>query len=239
MENNNEEFGCIYMHKNKKDGKIYIGQTIQKPETRWANGKGYQNSSLFWDAIIKDGWDNFEHSILEENIPKNKLDERERYYISLYNSNKYQFGYNLTEGGKTATGHLTKIGKSGGGKKKPVRCIETGEEFESIKAANIAFGLVPNSCCILRVLKGEQKTCKGYTFEYINSEDNKPKTNRCGKPVKCITTGEVFISAVLAANSLGLFGTSTSVISRACLTKKPYGKDEKGNPLYWEYVTED
>lgn len=236
---NNEEFGCIYMHKNKKDGKIYIGQTIQKPEIRWSNGKGYMGSPLLWDAIVKDGWSNFEHTIIEENISKDKLDEREQYYISLYKSNKFQFGYNLTEGGKTATGHLTKIEKSGGGKKKPIRCIETGEEFESIKAANIAFGLVPNSCNIQRVLKGDQKTCKGYTFEYINPEDNTPKTNRPGKPVRCINTGEIFISATLAANSLGLFGRSTSVISRACIGKSPYGKDKDGNPLYWEYVTDE
>ena len=31
----------IYEHKNKIDGKCYIGVTKQKPEIRWRNGKGY------------------------------------------------------------------------------------------------------------------------------------------------------------------------------------------------------
>ena len=32
----------IYKHINKINGKIYIGQTCQKPEYRWNHGKGYK-----------------------------------------------------------------------------------------------------------------------------------------------------------------------------------------------------
>ena len=35
----------IYIHKNKINGKVYIGQTSQKPEKRWDNGRGYETSS--------------------------------------------------------------------------------------------------------------------------------------------------------------------------------------------------
>ena len=41
----------IYMHKNKINNKIYIGQTIQKPEQRWKNGKAYKPCSYFYAAI--------------------------------------------------------------------------------------------------------------------------------------------------------------------------------------------
>ena len=43
----------VYMHKNKINGKIYIGQTCQEPERRWMNGEGYKTQSLFYNAIKK------------------------------------------------------------------------------------------------------------------------------------------------------------------------------------------
>lgn len=45
----------IYMHKNKINGKIYIGQTSQNPIKRWNNGRGYIDSSKFYNAILKYG----------------------------------------------------------------------------------------------------------------------------------------------------------------------------------------
>ncbi len=49
-------------------------------------------------------------------------------------------------------------------RRKPVRCVETGEVFESIKAAAAAINVRPNciSCC----LSGKYKTSKGYHWEY-------------------------------------------------------------------------
>lgn len=58
----------IYMHKNKINNKIYIGQTKQSLNSRFKNGNGYQSCPLFFRAIKKYGWENFEHIILEENI---------------------------------------------------------------------------------------------------------------------------------------------------------------------------
>lgn len=41
----------IYMHKNKINNKVYIGQTSQNPLKRWDNGKGYITSPKFYKAI--------------------------------------------------------------------------------------------------------------------------------------------------------------------------------------------
>ena len=55
----------VYQHKNKINGKIYIGITSKDPEKRWGhNGYNYKSSSYFYSAIQKYGWDNFEHNIL-------------------------------------------------------------------------------------------------------------------------------------------------------------------------------
>ena len=47
----------IYMHKNKINNMVYIGQTCQNPPSRrWgANGGGYINSDKFYKAIQKYG----------------------------------------------------------------------------------------------------------------------------------------------------------------------------------------
>ena len=51
---------CIYMHRNKINNKKYIGQTKQEPPSkRWGkDGIGYKDSSHFYNAIQKYGWNN-------------------------------------------------------------------------------------------------------------------------------------------------------------------------------------
>lgn len=91
---------CIYMHKNKVNGKVYIGQTNQKPEYRWGkNGKRYENCTHFFRAITKYGWDHFEHIILEENLTLEQANERESYWIAYYDSTNEENGYNIQSGG--------------------------------------------------------------------------------------------------------------------------------------------
>lgn len=59
----------IYIHKNKENGKVYIGQTKRDPERRWSKeGKYYRNCKRFYSAILKYGWDGFEHEILKKDV---------------------------------------------------------------------------------------------------------------------------------------------------------------------------
>ena len=90
---------CIYLHTNKINGKKYIGQTCQKPEHRWNNGEGYKECPLFYAAILKYGWNNFHHSILQTGLTQEKANELEEYYIAYYQSNNREYGYNLQAGG--------------------------------------------------------------------------------------------------------------------------------------------
>ena len=96
----NEITWCIYMHRNKINNKVYIGQTKCKdPNERWRNGTHYKGT-YFGCAIEKYGWENFEHIILEKNILSlEEADEKECFYIAQYQSNNPEKGYNLTSGG--------------------------------------------------------------------------------------------------------------------------------------------
>lgn len=95
MENN----FIIYRHISPS-GKSYIGLTSRKPEKRRNNGNGYKKSHQikFHNAILKYGWDNFEHLIIETDIQTlEEAKKREQYWIAYYDS--YNHGYNATIGG--------------------------------------------------------------------------------------------------------------------------------------------
>lgn len=95
-----QEIICgIYKIENKINKHIYIGQSINILK-RWTehtkDSKKYPNLTLY-KAFNKYGIKNFLFSIIEE-CPKEKLDEREIYWIKYYDS--YKNGYNMTPGGK-------------------------------------------------------------------------------------------------------------------------------------------
>lgn len=95
---------CVYVHTNKFDGKKYVGQTCQKPEARFGkNGSGYVGSRVFYNAILKYGWDNFYHEILFNNLTLEQANTIEKAVISAYRTTDRRFGYNLESGGKNHT----------------------------------------------------------------------------------------------------------------------------------------
>ena len=87
--------GYIYLTRNKKNGKVYVGKHKGKPEdstTYFGSGVALKR------AIKKHGKDSFEKFILEY-TEDGDLNELERVWISEYNSNQTGVGYNLSEGG--------------------------------------------------------------------------------------------------------------------------------------------
>lgn len=90
---------CVYMHTNKINDKKYIGITCRNPKLRWQNGKGYINNEYFYRAILKYGWDNFEHDILYRNLTKEQACLLEVELIKQYHTQYPKYGYNITAGG--------------------------------------------------------------------------------------------------------------------------------------------
>lgn len=93
----------VYCHINKINNKRYIGITSQKPEKRWACGEGYKTCRLFYNAINRYGWNNFEHHIWFTNLDKFTAENYEKCLISYYKTTDPKYGYNLESGGNCKT----------------------------------------------------------------------------------------------------------------------------------------
>lgn len=102
MENSN----VIYAYKKRSQDKIvYVGQTVNLKHRHY---KHIQYDPFHMDikeyeyplsrGIRKYGEEEYELIILEKNVPQEKLDEREKYWIKYYDT--YYHGYNQTIGGK-------------------------------------------------------------------------------------------------------------------------------------------
>lgn len=91
----------IYKITNNINGKCYIGQSIDI-QRRWYEHKNpymweTHRYKILYLAFAKYGVENFTFQIIE-NCERNKLDEREIYWIEQFNS--YKKGYNMTKGGQ-------------------------------------------------------------------------------------------------------------------------------------------
>ena len=98
----NGDVSCVYMATRIKTKEMYIGQTTSfdkrlQEHTRSALGIGTLASSMLHKKMYEDGPEQFLWQILEV-VPKDKLRERESYYIDFYKSNK--FGLNTLSGDK-------------------------------------------------------------------------------------------------------------------------------------------
>lgn len=95
-------YGFIYKY-TSPSGKSYIGQTIQslKERAKTSNGAGYSNCIIFFRAIQKYGFQNFQYEILGEFLII-ELDEKEKYFILKENTLQPN-GYNIKNGSAAAT----------------------------------------------------------------------------------------------------------------------------------------
>lgn len=109
----------IYIIKNNINEKVYIGQSINiENRCRTHFSKGSPDASLnqtemkngLHSDMRKYGRENFYYEVLEE-CEKDKLDEREKYWISYYDS--FKNGYNGTPGGSFYDENIT-VGENNG-----------------------------------------------------------------------------------------------------------------------------
>ena len=88
----------VYIHKNLKNEKYYVGSTSMNPSYRWNNGKGYQNNSKMWNDIQNSDWNkDWVHGILGKFYNKQDALNYEAFLIAMLDS--IENGYNTSEYG--------------------------------------------------------------------------------------------------------------------------------------------
>lgn len=187
----------IYLITNKINNKKYIGQTIKTLDERV---KDYYREYCYRTdcerpiirAMRKYGFDNFTFEIVESNIQsQEELDEKEIYYIDLYQTQvSHGIGYNLKFGGfggKHAEETKFKIGNAQKGelnhmygrsgalnpRSKSVIELTADRQYDSANLASIELGISFSHICACA--RGERGSVNGMVFRYIkNGEPLKP-----------------------------------------------------------------
>lgn len=99
----------IYKITNSKNGKIYVGMTVDTLEQRlkehiqecrrYECGAVKYRSRLY-NAMLADGFQAFKIELLEDNVPREEVGAREQYYIKLLKTQDDSIGYNISKGGR-------------------------------------------------------------------------------------------------------------------------------------------
>ena len=213
---------CVYLHTNIINGKKYVGITCQEPNKRWKNRTGYnprgKGKSKFYNAILKYGWNNFEHEIVASNLTREEANNFEHILIISLKTNNSEYGYNITDGGDgwTRIKHTEKTkqkisesnkGKIAWNKGK----LLTEEQKEKVRLSHLG------------------KKCSTETKNKMSvAHKNKPNLHQ-RKKVLNEETKEVFDSLTQAAFA---YNVSIQAIYQAIKTNKT----SKG--FHWKYYEE-
>lgn len=194
-------------------GKRYIGITSNNPNRRWeANGQGYSKQPKFFNAILKYGWDNFQHNILYNNLTANEASQKEQELIKYYNT--IENGYNCESGGLTNKEH-------------------SQETIERLRQLNLG----KNNPNYGKTMSKETRLKLSQSHKNIpHSKEWTEKVAKAHrKQVLCITTGEIFSSLKDAANKTGISASGISQVcngNRITAGKHPVTKEK----LKWKYI---
>lgn len=221
---------CVYKHTNKLNGKSYVGVTSQPVRSRWKDGEGYRNCTLFYRAIQKYSWDGFTHEILFTDLTESEAKQCEISLIQELKSNAPSFGYNLTNGGDGMSGYsmseetrqklrLSRLGRF---------CGENSPNYGKHPSIETRHKM--------SIAKKELYLGSGNPFYgKSHSEESKRKISETKfangmvseTPVICIDTGRTYRSISDASRHTGC---NTSAISKCCrgIYKSTHG-------LRWEY----
>ena len=251
----------VYMHKNKSNGKVYIGYTGLKPAQRWGkyggrylakSSDGRYKQEAFAFAILKYGWDNFEHIIIKDDIATIDVAQAlEQQLIAEHRANESKYGYNMTNGGEGTMGKShTEVTK----KKISLALTNPPTETREKHRQNALNRSKETREKISESLKGRQAWNKGkngiYSQDTLNKMSeramlrvgeknhfyNKHHTEETKNAISdansikiyCIELNRVFPSVIGASRELN--------INRSSIFANLRGRTKSAGGYHWQYV---
>ena len=187
------------------NNKMYVGYTGRKPEVRWKNGRGYRfNESLTAD-IQRYGWDYFRTTVVAKNVDEETARNFEYYLVRYYDLQNPEKGYNLNNGGFFgAKGRVYTPEQRKRRSEISKAAYKRDDEYRKQRAREATLGT------------------------HRTEAEKKNLSEKLGKKVLCVETGEVYCSIREAYRQTGIH---YNCISRAC-----NGTRETAGKLHWKYV---
>ena len=214
------DFSCIYLWTNLVNGKKYVGQTTCFHRRMKTYRYTYPNAYME-HAVKKHGIDNFDITILERDVPLDKLDEREQYWLDYYQSYDTDKGYNICKIASTTEGvtHTEEWRQEHSDWLKDKWA--TDEDYRKFWHDKMSG---ENNYFYGKHFSGELNPMYGKH----HSQTTKDKMSKAiGKSVRCVETGDVYTSITRAAQAIGV---------TRCVVSEALHKGYRAGGYHWEFV---
>lgn len=228
----------IYSIENKINHKKYIGQSVNIKQ-RWQSHRNELNKQKHHNDYLQKSWNkygeqNFEFKVLER-CSKDLLNDKERYYIDLYDTMNEDYGYNLKSGGQD-TNYVTESVRIKTGKAIK-KYYEEYPEAAIMRSANAYKQW--NDPEIKAKITGKNNGMYGKT----HTKEARKKISEAQKghiskyrntvPVFCIELNKLFVDSVTACRELGLNISRSGNIHEVC---KGIRNRKTVGGYHWKYL---
>ena len=210
----------VYQHVNKKTKKRYIGMT-NNLKRRWRrDGSEYKSATRFYEALLSEGWDSFEHEILEENLTEEEARKKEIEWIARFDTTNPEHGYNTDKGGhggKIYKEHpRNMLGKhQTEHQKKNQKALMSDHEFNPMKNGSVVWGVT-------------HEHPKGMLGKHHTEEGKKAVSKKLkemalhGKAIKAIFPDGTIMEYKTTKEAAEKIGLSAPIILRLARSGAPY-----------------